>query len=159
MARLSPAGTSKGNALRFSPTTSSMSGTSASGKRPAEPSADEGCSTFMRASRKSFGAPILPGPAASPWSSDAEAETPVAGPVTMTWKASNSFFAAVIAAPRSARGASSGRIFSLATAVQTVPARAPAGRLPVSAARVRAARRVVSKSAPFGWVDFDSPND
>ena len=45
MARLSPAGTSKGKALRRSPSISSTSGTSASGQGPVAPSSAEGVLT------------------------------------------------------------------------------------------------------------------
>ena len=77
-------------------------------------------------------------------------ETPLAGPVTTTWKASNSFFAAAMAALFSARACSCGRIFSLATAVQTVAARAARGVAERRAASATVRRRRMLKAAPFG---------
>ncbi len=50
-ARLSLAGTSKGNALRFSPAIGSTSGISASGQVPAAPSPPLGQATLISASR------------------------------------------------------------------------------------------------------------
>src|SRR6266542_2218934 len=85
--------------------------------------------------------------APSALSADICAETCLAGPVMTTWNASNSFFAAARAAARSDRAPASARIFSLASAVQTVAARAVSGALVRSAARARAARRVVGKVA------------
>src|SRR6266496_1358808 len=85
--------------------------------------------------------------APSPLSADICAETCLAGPVTTTWNASNSFFAAARVAARSDRAPASARIFSLASAVQTVAARAVSGALARSAASARAARRVVGKVA------------
>src|SRR5712692_10235944 len=120
-ARLSPAGTSKGNALRFSPTIGSTSGTSASGHTPAAPSPPVCCDTLMSASRYSVTSrPLMLWPLPSP-SPSRLIDTPVAGPVTTTWKDSNSFRAAAITAVAAAPcgTCACGRTFTAAGAVQT----------------------------------------
>src|SRR6266568_9276972 len=133
-ARASPAGTSKGKAFRFSPTTSSTSGTSASGKEPVTPSGPLGLASVMIASRKSRGA----GSSAGPVKAVAVAETPDSGPATAIWKASNSFRAAASSAPTRGTADAEGRTFSVELTTQAVVACTVKGLAIRSAARARA---------------------
>jgi len=80
------------------------------------------------------------------------AETPLAGPTTAIWNASNSFFAAEIVPATSVLAAASGRIFSVAVAVQTVVARAAGGSASARAS-ARMTRRELGKDRLLsGWV-------
>src|SRR5512133_2509345 len=82
-----------------------------------------------------------------PTRSGAAAATPLAGPVTPIWNASNSLRAAEIAAVASLRAAVAGRIFSVADAVQTWTARA-GGAASARTAAMTSGLRAFKREAP-----------
>jgi hypothetical protein len=143
-AMLCPAATSNGKALRFSPTIGSTSGISASGHQPAAPSPPVGVGTLISASRYSTTSrPAIAWPLPS-FRLSSLMLTPEAGPVTTTWKDSNSLRAAASVAEVGALAGTGacGRTLVAPLAVHTCAARAAEG-----SARANAPARIEDHSA------------